>query len=104
VPEADAIARAFANAENQSECVAQMQTIAGAEFYLKIMERIREKGTAELERNAAVMKKNIEKRAGSRVALDQMKRRYNVITRFLPTPTPLPRITRRGSKKPRQEL
>jgi hypothetical protein len=71
------------------------------------MDRIVEKGIEQLQVDAEALKKNLDKRTGSRVALDEMKRRYNVIKRFLPTPSPVPRIKRKGVKRspaPAQEL
>jgi thiol-disulfide isomerase/thioredoxin len=107
VPEADVIAEAFGEANNRLEMIEKMEGIPGAEVYRRMMERIAEKGIEQLQKDAEVLKKNLDKRSGSRIALDQMKRRYNVIRHFLPTPTPVPRIKRKGVKRspvPPQEL
>jgi hypothetical protein len=99
VAEADAIAWAFAAADNRSQMIEQMRAVAGGEFYRRTMERIVDKGIGQLQKDAEALRRSLDKRTGSRVALDQMKRRYNVIARFLPTPTPHPRIRRKGAKR-----
>jgi hypothetical protein len=84
IAKADEIAREFVDAENREELVQAMKKIDGAEFYVKIMERIREKGVEQVTNDGAAMKVNLERRAGSRKTLDEIKKRYNVINSFLP--------------------
>jgi hypothetical protein len=95
---ADKIAKAFADALNREELIRQMKAIGGAAVYLKAMERIEEKGIDQIRNDTAVMRRNLDARAGG-MALDGMKRRYNVFMKFLPAPTPVCRIKKKGQKK-----
>jgi thiol-disulfide isomerase/thioredoxin len=107
IPEADLIARTFIDSENRTEMIEKIRKIPGSEFYSRMMERMIDQGIEQLQKDATTLKKNLEKKTGSRTSLDEMKRRYNVISRFLPTSTPHPRIKRKGMKKsinPQKEL
>jgi thiol-disulfide isomerase/thioredoxin len=80
---ADEIAKDFVDAQNKEERVEAMRKIDGAEFYVKIMGRIIEKGVEQLRKDATAIKANLEQRKGSRKTLDEIKQRYNVINSFL---------------------
>jgi protein disulfide-isomerase A6 len=98
IPEADRIARAFAETGDK-RLIEEMKAIEGSGFYQKMMERIETKGIEQLQKDAEALKRRLDARGGGKGALDEMKRRYNVIGKFIPTPTPLPRIRRKGRKK-----
>lgn len=72
--------------------IAKMKEIEGADFYVKVIERINAKGLEQLAKDVDTMKGILEARKGSPKSLDGMKRRYNVFLEFLPKPqaTPAP--------------
>jgi thiol-disulfide isomerase/thioredoxin len=100
IPQADAIARRFAAADNKDALIEEMRRIDGAEFYVKVMTRFQEKGVEQIKSDAIGMKNNLDKQTGSKAVLDVMKARYNVYVKFLPTPTPRARIKKKGVKSP----
>jgi hypothetical protein len=62
IAKADKIAREFVDAENKEELVQAMKKIDGAEFYVKVMERIQEKDVEQVKNDAAAMKVILERR------------------------------------------
>jgi protein disulfide-isomerase A6 len=94
--EADSLAKEFlSDAADKDSIIGQMKELAGTEYYVKVMERYREKGVAQLKKDALAMKSNLEERKLSLPSLDIMKQNYNVIVRFLPSPTPKPFASRK---------
>jgi thiol-disulfide isomerase/thioredoxin len=103
IPQADAIAKRFVTADNKDELIEEMRRVDGAEFYVKVMTRYKEKGVEQIKSDAVRMKSNLDKRTGSTATLDVMKARYNVYIKFLPTPTLRARVKRKGAT-PHQDL
>jgi protein disulfide-isomerase A6 len=89
--EADALVAEFFAADDKTVVINKVRAIQGCEFYVKLMERVATKGADVLEQDAKSMAIILTEKRGSGPALDGMKRRYNVITRFIaaaPKPTP----------------
>jgi protein disulfide-isomerase A6 len=73
----------FLNDVTKVETIEKMKAIAGAEFYVKIMERIAGKGIDTVRKDAEVIEGMLAQRKGSAAALDGMKTRLNVMRRFV---------------------
>lgn len=63
--------------------IPKMKKIVGADFYVKVMERILAKGVEATRKDAQTMENILEQRKGSPTALDGMKKRLNVFMEFL---------------------
>ncbi|OHT17640.1 Thioredoxin family protein [Tritrichomonas foetus] len=74
----------------KADALERMKAIKGAEFYVKVMERINAKGVEQVQKDMETMNKILTARKGSYKALDGMKRRYNVFNEFIPKPEPEP--------------
>jgi protein disulfide-isomerase A6 len=97
IPEAGNLTEEFLGAEDKASYLPKMKAIAGAEFYVKVMERYIAKGPEQIGKDLETMVEILDARRGSPTALDGMKRRFNVFAEFLPeeappspTPTPAP--------------
>jgi hypothetical protein len=69
--------------DGKEGCIEKAKSIAGADFYVKMMERVVAKGLDQLQQDLDVMSTILDQRKGSIATLDSVKRRYNVISRFL---------------------
>lgn len=65
----------------------KMAKIPGTEFYLKVMDRIDQKGVESITNDILIMRKFLEEKSSSSSSLDEMKRRYNVFTEFEKLPS-----------------
>jgi hypothetical protein len=74
----------FLAAEVKDEIIEKMKKVAGAEFYVKAMERYVAQGNHQIQKDVQVMREMLDMRHGSMKALDGMKRRYNIFIKFLP--------------------
>lgn len=90
IEEANAVAKEFMNSDDKESSLAKMKQIAGADFYVRVMERIMKKGVDETINDVARMKKMLDERKSGIAALDGLKKRYNVFGQFVPTPSPTP--------------
>ncbi|OHS93403.1 Thioredoxin family protein [Tritrichomonas foetus] len=90
IEEANKLAVQFVDAENKNEIIEQMKKIEGADFYVKVMERIMKSGVDQLVKDMEKMKSFMDERKGSMTAIDGMKKRYNVFKVFAPKSTPVP--------------
>jgi thiol-disulfide isomerase/thioredoxin len=95
IPQANVLAKKFEKTDDKKPLIDQMKRIPGSEFYVKVMERYLEKGVDQIRKDAQSLKNNLERKNGAPPALDNMKKRYNVLMRFLPKPicTPKPTLT-----------
>jgi protein disulfide-isomerase A6 len=84
VDSAQPIVTEFLESGDKASAVEKMRQIAGAEFYVRIMERYLASGADQLEKDRVVMAGILAERKGSWNALDGMQRRYNVVCQFLP--------------------
>jgi protein disulfide-isomerase A6 len=84
IPAADDLVTEFLAAEAKEQVIEKMKTVAGAEFYVKAMERYIAQGKDQMEKDVRLMRDMLDIRQGSMKALDGMKRRYNVFIKFLP--------------------
>ena len=85
----------------------KIKAINGADFYVKVMDRIKATGIEKAKEDMEKMKKLLDERKGSPKALDGMKRRYNVFNEFVnpptPTPEPTPESTSEEGSEPEKE-
>jgi protein disulfide-isomerase A6 len=89
--EADTLVAEFFAVDDKVVVIEKVRAIQGCEFYVKLMERVAAKGADVLEQDARSVAIILAEKRRSRAALDGMKRRYNVIARFIaaaPKPTP----------------
>jgi hypothetical protein len=84
---ADRLAQTFLGSENKEQAIEEAKKIPGAEFYVKAMERVKAGGVEKLKTDLRSMKRIMRDRQGSLVALDAMKKRYNIMLQFLPKNT-----------------
>jgi hypothetical protein len=75
----------FLAAQSKADVIERAKKIAGAEFYVKVMERWVAKGSEQVAKDVGVMRELLEQKKGSKKALDGIKRRYNVFAKFFPT-------------------
>ena len=68
----------------------KIKKIKGAEFYLKVMERYLQKGKEQVVKDMDTMMGILTAKKSSWLAMDGMKKRYNVFAQFVPTPEPEP--------------
>ena len=90
VEKADALLGEFREPSKRSEILAKMKEIPGAELYVKFMQSVIEKGEEQVRKDAAKLWAAIGQRKVSWKLLDQMKQRYNVLMKIVPTPKPRP--------------
>jgi protein disulfide-isomerase A6 len=84
---ADKLVRPFLKAEEKREIVEQMKAIPGAEFYVKVMERFIAKGSEQIQQDLDSMTAILDQRKGSIATLDGVKKRFNVMNKFVPVVT-----------------
>lgn len=91
ISEARQIVNEFLEGDKE-EARKKMAEIKGADLYLKVMDRIIQKGVDQIKKDLEIMNGIITSRKGSMKALDGIKRRYNVFHEFtyVQTPTPAP--------------
>lgn len=79
---------------SKEEARKKMAEIKDSDLYLKVMDRIMDKGIDQIKKDLEIMNGIIKSRKSSIKALDGIKRRYNVFKEFtwLPTPTPVPTL------------
>jgi hypothetical protein len=82
IPGADEIAGKWIDAEDKDGLLEEMKKIPGAEFYVKVMERIRVRGWENVKLDMLSMRAKLKERKGSMGVLDEIKRRYNVFYAF----------------------
>jgi protein disulfide-isomerase A6 len=87
IPEASAVAQQFVAADDKSGFLERMQSIPGAEYYVKVVERFLAKGAEQVKKDMAVMQGILAARKGSWASLDGMKKRYNVFAQFFQNAT-----------------
>lgn len=70
--------------EKQESILAQCKTVEGAEFYVKVMERILDTGMDKFLKYYDTMKLHISQRKGTGKEIDDLKIKLNIMTYFLP--------------------
>jgi len=90
VEDAQPIVQEFIDATDKTASIQKMEAVAGADFYVKVMKRIAEKGIEAAKKDMTVMDGILAAQKGSPASLDGMKMRYNVFAQFVPVPTPIP--------------
>jgi protein disulfide-isomerase A6 len=96
VPEAAPIVAEFLEGpESREKAIEKMKTVAGAEFYVKVMERFVSGGVSQVRADMAKMAGMLAQRKAGWPVLDGMKKRYNIFAQFDPVlvPTPAPEAT-----------
>jgi protein disulfide-isomerase A6 len=83
VNETRPIVESFLKAGDKPAEIEKMKKIEGAEFYVKVMERIVAKGEAAVERDLAKMREMLDERKLSWTALDVLKKRSNIFRQFV---------------------
>lgn len=80
---------------DKEEARKKMSEIQGTEVYLKVMDRINQKGIDQIKKDIETMDGIIKAKKSSMKAIDGIKRRYNVFKEFtyVPTPVPTPEVT-----------
>ena len=85
IKQADELLAEFRDPSKRSEVVAKMKKIPGADIYVKFMQSVIDKGEEQVKKDAAKLWDTIQQRKMSWKLLDQMKQRYNVLRRIVPT-------------------
>jgi protein disulfide-isomerase A6 len=82
------LVREFKAGGDRAKILEQVKGIEGAETYVWAMERIVANGDATVSVDCGKMSEVIQKRKGSAVSIDGVKRRLNVLREFLPEEKP----------------
>lgn len=72
------------NNDNRKSYVDSMKELKGTEFYVKIMRRFLANGMDKIHQDVVVMKEILRKRRGSFETLDELTRRMNKFSLFIP--------------------
>lgn len=73
-----------------AEIIEKVKAIPSSETYVKVMQRVVQKGKEQLRKDLATMRIFMDERKGSFKVIDGMKKRFNVFRLFVPLPTPAP--------------
>ncbi|OHT03690.1 putative protein disulfide-isomerase A6 [Tritrichomonas foetus] len=84
IPEANEIVKEFLSSPDKISKIEQMKQIEGAEFYVKVMERYILQGIEQVHKDLKKMGHMLDEKKGSKKAIDQMKKRYNIFLLFVP--------------------
>jgi thiol-disulfide isomerase/thioredoxin len=80
---ANPIVKEFLRDIKNKETIEKMKQVEGSDFYVKLMERIESKGIEAAKKDVEVIEGMLKQRKGSGASLDGMKKRLNVLNRFV---------------------
>jgi thioredoxin-like negative regulator of GroEL len=83
VSEAQELVAEFLSADDKAAVIEKTKLVAGAEFYVKVMERFVAAGEEQIRGDMEKMMEMMKERKGSWNSIDGMRERYNVFAQFV---------------------